>query len=173
MKRWSKLIALLVLVFGLINVAIGGTFVGVGVDKHGFLKSAMEQEKITLGIAVEGQALAADEVVDTMTEAQDAGDIVRGHRHGIAPTYGDLLGGEKFNPADLKQLSYAQAMNIENYLYLATASFGLTYLSIGVGAALILAGIALLAIAIVVNLWARRTNGEKMETTPASVKVKS
>ncbi|GAI28689.1 unnamed protein product [marine sediment metagenome] len=37
------------------------------------------------------------------------GDLVREHRRGIAPTYGDLLGGERFNPSDPKQLTYAQA----------------------------------------------------------------
>ena len=171
MKRWSKLIALVVLVFGLINVAIGGTFIGVGVDKQGFLKSAMQEEKITVELTDE--QIAAGEVVDTMGEAQKAGDLVREHRHGMAATYNELLGGKYYDPTNADQLSYAQAMNIENYLYLATNSWGVTYLSIGVGAALILAGIALMAIAVVLYLWAKRTQGEKTETKPASVKVKS
>ena len=131
MKKWTRLIALVVLLIGVVNIALGITFISIGVAKQNYMTNVMKEEKITLGIP--DSKIAAGEVIDTMGEAQAAGDVVRGHRHGIAPTYGDLLGGEKFNPGDPKQLSYAQAMNIENYLYLATASFGITYLSIGAG----------------------------------------
>ncbi len=169
MKRWSRPIALVVLVFGLINLALGITFVSIGASKLDYLSSTMKAEKITLGIPDE--EIAAGEVIDTMGEAQRAGDIVRGHRHEIAPTYGDLLGGNKFNPGDPKQLTYAQAMNIENYLYLATASFGVSYLSVGVGAALLVGGIALMAIAVVLYLWARRMYADKTDVTPADAAV--
>lgn len=159
MKRWSRPIAAVVLILGLVNVALGITFISIGVSKHNYLTSTMKEEKITLGIP--DSQIAAGEVIDTMGEAQAAGDIVRGHRHQIAPTYGDLLGGEKFNPGDPKQLTYAQAMNIENYLYLAAASFGITYLSMGAGAGLLLAGLALIGVALVVYLWKRRVYGEQ------------
>jgi hypothetical protein len=169
MKRWSKLIASVVLIFGLINLAVGITFVSIGVSKQHYLTSTMKTEQITLGVP--DVDIAKGEVIDTMGEAQRAGDIVRTHRHEIAPTYGDLLGGQKFNPGDPKQLTYAQAMNIENYLYLATASFGVTYLSIGVGVALLLGGIALMAIAVVLYIWAKRLCGSKTEAPPATVTV--
>lgn len=168
MKKWSKPIALVVMIFGLVNLAVGITFISIGASKQHYLSSTMKAEQITLGIP--DSQIAAGEVIDTMGEAQAAGDIVRGHRHEIAPTYGDLLGGQKFNPGDPKQLTYAQAMNIENYLYLATASFGVTYLSIGVGAALLLGGIALIAIAIVLYRWVRRVYAE---TTTATVAINS
>ena len=166
MKRWGKVIAAVVLIFGLINLAVGITFVSVGVTKHHFLTSTMKEEKITLGIA--DNKIQAGEVIDTMSEAQAAGDIVRGHRHAIAPTYGDLLGGQKYDPTNVKEATYAQAMNIENYLYLAAASFGITYLSMGVGAALILAGLALAAIGVLVYLWTRRLFREKAEAAAAT-----
>jgi hypothetical protein len=165
MKRWSKLIAVAVLVLGLVNVGIGAAFIGIGVDKHSYLKSTMDEEKITLGIPDE--KIAAGEVIDTMNEAQVAGDIVRSHRHEIAPTYGDLLGGGRYDPTNPTHLSYAQAMNIENYLYLATASFGITYLSMGAGAALLLVGIALMAVGVVVYKWAKRVYADKAEATAA------
>ncbi len=165
MKKWSRLIAVAVVILGLVNVGIGATFIGIGFSKHHYLTSTMEEEQITLGIGEAGQTLAPDEVVDTMSEAQAAGDIVRGHRHAIAPTYGDLLGGEKFDPTNQKELTYAQAMNIENYLYLAAASFGITYLAMGVGAALLLVGIALMAVAFVLYKWARRVFDD---ATPAA-----
>jgi hypothetical protein len=167
------LIAVVVLVLGVVNVGVGAAFIGIGADKYYYLKSTMEEEQITLGVATEGQTLAEDEVVDTMTEAQSAGDIVRGHRHDIAPTYGDLLGGERFDPSKPEQLTYAQAMNIENYLYLAVASFGITYLSMGIGGALLLAGIALIAVAVVLYKWAKRVYGEAAEAAAVGVPPES
>jgi hypothetical protein len=167
MKRWGKLIALAVLVIGLVNVALGITFISIGVAKQGFLTSTMREEKITLGIP--DSKIAQGEVIDTMGEAQAAGDVVRGHRHQIAPTYGDLLGGQKFNPGDPKQLTYAQAMNIENYLYLAAASFGITYLSIGAGVAMLVIGLALALIAFLAYWYMRRTFPKKTGCeTPAA-----
>jgi hypothetical protein len=154
MKKWSGLILVAVLVFGLVSVAAGAAFIGLGVSKHGFIKAAMAEEKITLG--VNDSQLAKGEIVDTMKEAQVAGDIVRSHRHEIAPTYGDLLGGQRYDPTNTQQLTYAQAMNLENYLYLAVSSFGVTYLTMGVGAALVVIGLALMAVALFLRNWMKR-----------------
>ena len=76
-------------------------------------------------------------------KAQRAGDIVREHRHGTAPTYGDLLGGERFNPEDALQLTYTQTLNLENYLYLAIATFGLITVVLASGVLMIVTGPAL------------------------------
>ncbi len=165
MKKWTRPIALIVLVFGLVNVALGVTFISIGVAKQQYMTDVMKTEKITLGIP--DSKIAAGEVIDTMGEAQAAGDVVRGHRHNIAPTYGDLLGGEKFNPGDPKQLTYAQAMNIENYLYLAVASFGVTYLSIGAGVGMLIAGLALMLAGWFIWAWYRRTYPKNDCATPA------
>jgi hypothetical protein len=62
-------------------------------------------------------------------------------------------------------------MNIENYLYLATASFGITYLSIGAGVALLLGGIALVAIAVLLYAWVRRVYNDRAEAPPAAALV--
>ena len=109
-------LGIVVVLFAVISLAMGVAFIQQGFAKEAFLVDAMNNEQITLE-GVEG-------IIDTAEEAQVAGDTVREHRHGIAPTYGELLGGEKFNPTDPKQLTYAQALNLENYLYLAVASFG-------------------------------------------------
>jgi hypothetical protein len=132
MKKWIRLIAVVVRIFGLVNVGIGGAFLGIGFSKQSYLRSAMNQEKITAELTDE--QIAAGEVVDTMGEAQRTGDLVHEHRHGIAATYEELLGGGRYDPTKLQQLTFAQAMNIENYLYLATASWGITYMSLGLGA---------------------------------------
>ncbi len=64
------------------------------------------------------------------------------HRRGIAPTYSDLLNGERFDPTNPKQLTYAQAMNLQNALTSAVLAFGLTSVLTLYGALLIVAGIA-------------------------------
>ena len=142
-----KSLAILVIILGVVSIAIGGVFVGQGFAKNDLLVTAMEQEQITLGI--EDSDLAAGEVIDSASEAEIAGDTVREHRHGIAPTYGDLLAGERFDPTQTMQLTYAQALNLENYLYLAVLSFGVTQIALGAGAFMIVVGIALGATGII------------------------
>jgi hypothetical protein len=106
-----------------------------GFVKEAFLTEAMKQEQIELD-GVEG-------IIDTAEEARLAGDTVREHRHGIAPTYGDLLGEGRFNPAEPEQLTYAQALNLENYLYLAVASFGIFTVVKAIGAFMVVTSLAL------------------------------
>jgi len=126
---------IIVILCAVISLAMGIVFVQQGFAKEAFLVDAMQQEQITTG-DVEG-------IVDSAKAAQVAGDTVRGHRHGIAPTYGDLLEGEKFNPTVPKQLTYAQALNLENYLYLAVASFGIFTIAKVIGVFLIVMSVAL------------------------------
>jgi hypothetical protein len=134
-------LAILVLFLGVVAVVLGGVFIGMGFAKDNLLVTAMQDEKITLGIPTD--KLAAGEVIDSAKEAEIAGDTVREHRHGIAPTYGDLLGGKQYDPTNPQQLTYAQALNLENYLYLAVLGFGVTQLAIGSGAFMVVTGIAL------------------------------
>jgi hypothetical protein len=163
MNKWSRLVVVAVLFLGLVSAAAGAAFIGLGVSKYHFIKSAMVTEKITLGI--DDSQLAKGEIVDTMKEAQIAGDIVRSHRHEIAPTYGDLLGGNRYDPTNTQQLTYAQAMNLENYLYLAVNSFGVCYLTMGIGAALIVIGLALMVLALVLLRWTKRDLGSDAKTS--------
>ena len=135
MNTKVRYLGLITIFFGVVALAMGIIFVQQGYAKEAFLQEAMTQEQITLE-GVEG-------IIDTPEEAQIAGDTVREHRHGIAPTYGDLLGGERFNPTDPMQLSYAQALNLENYLYLAVASFGIFTVAKATGAFMIVMGLAL------------------------------
>ena len=128
-------IGIAVMVFAVISLAMGIVFIQQGFAKENFLVNAMAQEEIVLE-GVEG-------VIDTPAEAQLAGDTVREHRHGIAPTYGELLGGERFDPTNPAQLSYAQALNLENYLYLAVASFGIFNVVKATGAFMLIMGLAL------------------------------
>lgn len=133
-----KKLGIIVIVFALISLAMGIAFVQQGFAKEAYLTKAMQQEQIELD-GVEG-------IIDTAEEAQIAGDTVREHRHGIAPTYGDLLGEGRFNPAEPQQLTYAQALNLENYLYLAVASFGVFTIAKATGAFMLVMGLALGAV---------------------------
>ena len=130
-----KKLGIIVIVFAVISLAMGIVFVQQGFSKEAYLSEAMKQEQIELD-GVEG-------IIDTAEESQIAGDTVREHRHGIAPTYGDLLGGDRFNPTDPRQLTYAQALNLENYLYLAVASFGIVTIVKAIGAFMVVMGLAL------------------------------
>ena len=128
-------LSIIVLVFAVIALAMGIVFIQQGFAKEAFLVEAMTNEEITFE-GVEG-------IIDNAEKAQLAGDTVREHRHGIAPTYGDLLGGERFNPAEATHLSYAQVLNLENYLYLAVASFGVFTVVKVTGVFMIIMGLAL------------------------------
>ena len=136
-----KSLAILVIILGVVAIVIGGIFVGQGFAQNDLSVTAMQEEQITLGI--EDSDLAAGELIDSASESQLAGDTVREHRHGIAPTYGDLLGDGRYDPTSMEQLTYAQALNLENYLYLAVLSFGVTQIALGAGAFMIVVGIAL------------------------------
>ncbi len=130
-----KKLGIIVIVFAVISLAMGIAFVQQGFAKEAYMVEVMKQEQIEVS-GVEG-------IIDTAEEAQIAGDTVREHRHGIAPTYGDLLGGDHFNPTEPKQLTYAQALNLENYLYLAVASFGIFTVVKATGAFMVVVGLAL------------------------------
>jgi len=107
----------------------------------------MRAEKVTLGI--EQTEAQAGEVIDSLSEAMKAGNTIREHRRGIAPTYNDLLGGKQYDPTNPKHLTYAQAMNLENYLYLAVVAFGLTQSVMASGVSMIISGLALVGTGVV------------------------
>ncbi|MBM4447039.1 MAG: hypothetical protein FJ023_06790 [Chloroflexi bacterium] len=147
MVRINKYLAVVVLVLSAVSIAIGATFIYQAVDKKTWMEQAMRAEKVTFGIP-EDEAKAGD-VIDTAEEAQAAADTIREHRHGIAPTYQELLGGGKYDPTNPKHLTYSQAINMENYLYLSVLGFGVTTALSGVGTFMILVGIAFAATGVV------------------------
>ena len=141
-------LSILVLFLGVVAVVLGGVFIAQGIGKENLLVTSMQQEKIELE-GVEG-------IIDTAEEAQIAGDTIREHRHGIAPTYGDLLGEGRFNPAEPMQLTYAQALNLENYLYLAVLGFGVTQVVLASGAFMVVTGLALAGTGVALHRLTRR-----------------
>ena len=136
----TRILAISVVFLGVVAIVLGGVFMGLGLARDAQLKEAMRVEHVSLGI--EG-AETESEVIDSLAEAQKAGDTIREHRRGIAPTYSDLLGEGRYDPSDPLQLTYAQAMNLENYLYLAVVAFGLTQAVTASGVFMIVTGLAL------------------------------
>jgi len=135
-KNMVRNLGLVVIFFGVIALAMGIVFVQQGFAKEAWLVQTMKQEQITM-------PNEPGTIVDNAKLAEAAGDIVREDRHKIAPTYGDLLGGEHFNPTNPTQVTYAQAMNIENYLYLAVTAFGVFTVVKATGAFMVVMGLAL------------------------------
>jgi hypothetical protein len=131
-----SILGLVVIIFGIIALAMGIVFVQQGFAQENWLTQTMTQEQITMP---DGSGT----IINNEATARAAGDLVREHRHTISPTYGDLLGGGNFDPTNPTQLTYAQAMNIENYLYLAVTAFGVFTVVKAAGAFMIVMGLAL------------------------------
>jgi len=136
MNSKVSILGLVVIIFGIIALAMGIVFVQQGFAQENWLTQTMASEQITMP---DGSGT----IVDNEATARAAGDLVREHRHLISPTYGDLLGGGNFDPTNPTQLTYAQAMNIENYLYLAVTAFGVFTVVKATGAFMIVMGLAL------------------------------
>lgn len=145
MSLTKKILAIVVIMVGVANLAIGITFVSIGAGKQAYIQDAMDKEKITLELTEE--QIAAGEFVDTSAEAQAAGDLVREHRHKMG-TYSEVLGGGRFDATNPEHLTYGQALTLENYLYLAVNSFGLVLVAIAAGVSMLISGIAFILIGV-------------------------
>jgi len=136
MNKTVRNLGLVVIIIGVMALAVGIVFIQQGFAQESWLVKAMETEQIAMP---DGSGT----IVDSSDLAEKAGDLVREHRHGISPTYGELLGGEHFDPTNPTQITYLQAMNIENYLYLAVTAFGVFLVVKAAGAFMILTGLGL------------------------------
>ena len=152
-KSYIKLSSVL-MILAVVALVLGIVFVQQGVTKADWMKDAMRQEQITLGL--DEAAIARGEIIDNADEAKTAADTIREHRRAIAPTYGDLLGSGRYDPTNPQHLKYTQAMNMENYLYMAVLGFGVTDIAIAAGAFMIVMGIALGVTSVAIN---RRKTG--------------
>jgi hypothetical protein len=144
MNNKLRLSAMVLYLFAIISLVVGIVFLYLAFDKQAYMVSAMTAEKISLSDL--GIKDGPPGIIDNMQKAQIAADTVRAHRHTIAPTYGDLMGGGKYDPTNPKDLTYAQALNIENYLYLAVLGFGVIQIAMGIGAFMLLVAFALAVI---------------------------
>ena len=147
MWRMKYYLSIMVLLLGVVAMVVGAVFMYQAYEKESWMKEAMRLENVTLGLTEE--QIAAGELIDTAGEAQSAADTIREHRRSIASSYQELLAGGQYDPTNPAHLSYAQALNMENYLYLAVLGFGVTTVIYGTGAFMIIVGIALAGTGIV------------------------
>jgi hypothetical protein len=129
----------MVLIFlGLVAIVFGGIFLGEGIIKNNLIVNRMKVEQVALALDPNNPNDLTP--ITNASSAQAAADLIASHRRAIAPTY-QALG--KFDPTNTTDLKYAQAMNLENYLYLAVVGFGLVQVALASGAFMVITGIAI------------------------------
>lgn len=138
MARTIRVLSSLIMVLALVGIVFGGVFIYEGISKNNLIVHRMDVEKVTLAVDPNNPGQVTQ--INNMAEAQKAADTIATHRRSIAPTYQDLLGGKQFDPTNTKELTYAQAMNLENYLYTAVTAFGLTQVATAAGVFMIVTG---------------------------------
>jgi hypothetical protein len=138
-----KYLGIGVLVLGVAAIVIGGVFITEGIMKNNLIVDRMNIEKVSLNLDPNNPTVFTP--INNADDAQKAADTIASHRRSIAPTYQDLLaqGNGKFDPTNLTDLTYAQAMNLENYLYMAVTAFGLIQATMANGAFMIIVGLAI------------------------------
>jgi hypothetical protein len=145
MSRLARFIGIAVIGLGIAALVMGVAFVVEGQSKANFIKKSMRQEQVTMAaLGIEGAD--PDNLIDSAAEAEKVANLVKEHRLSIAPTYADLMAMSptgRYDPSNKAHLSYAQAMNLENYLYLGVASLGLTTVTIVSGVFMIVTGLGL------------------------------
>jgi hypothetical protein len=139
--NFTRILAVIIILLGLVAVVIGGVFIGIGFAKQKLIVDRMELEQVTLALDPDNPDVYTK--ITDIDSAQKAADTIAEHRRSIAPTYQDLLGDGRYDPTNPAHLSYAQAMNLENYLYLAVAAFGLVQIALASGAFMVITGLAL------------------------------
>jgi hypothetical protein len=142
----NRFISIILFIFAVFSLISGIVFIQQGLSKYILIKQLASTEKVTVGLSED--QIKRGELVDSLNSMQAGADLIRTHRQKIAQTYSELLGGGKYDPTNPKQLTYAQAINLENYLYLGVLSFGTTYLMMGIGGFMILVAVSLGAISI-------------------------
>jgi hypothetical protein len=137
-----RVLGLLALLASVAAVVIGGVFIGEGIAKNNLIVDRMNIEKVSLNLDPNNPTVFTQ--INNSEDAQKAADTIAEHRRSIAPTYQDLLAQSngRFDPTNPTDLTYAQAMNLENYLYMAVTAFGLIQVTIANGVFMVIVGLA-------------------------------
>ena len=147
----------IVMIMAVAALVIGIVFIAMGVSKGNWIQNQMAAEKVPASIGG-GNATG---YIDSAATAQAAADKIKEHRHRIAATYSELLSyaGGRYDPTNTnpyppdptktigqQMLSYTQALNMENYLYMGVFALNFTQVVTVIGVFMILVGIALMAV---------------------------
>ena len=139
--KFNRNLSIVVMLLGLVALVLGGVFIVEGMLKNNLIVNRMEVEKVTLAVDPDNPGVVSQ--INNAADAQKAADTIASHRRGMSPTYQDLLAGGRFDPTNPLHLSYAQAMNLENYLYMAVTAFGLIQVTMAAGVFMVVTGLAL------------------------------
>jgi hypothetical protein len=158
MSRLARFIGIAVIGLGIAALVMGVAFVVEGQSKADYIKEQMRAEQVTLAaLGIEGAT--EGNIIDSAAEAEKVANVVKEHRLSIAPTYADLMAMSptgRYDPTIKAHLSYNQAMNLENYLYLGVASLGLTTVTIISGIFMMVTGLGLSLIGFAVQRLAKK-----------------
>jgi hypothetical protein len=138
-----KYLGIGIIVLAVASLVIGIVFITEGIMKNNLIVDRMNVEKVSLNINPDNPTVFTP--INNAEDAQKAADLIAEHRRSIAPTYQDLLakGNGKFDPTNTTDLVYAQAMNLENYLYMAVTAFGLIQATMANGVFMVIVGLAI------------------------------
>jgi hypothetical protein len=141
MKGMNRTVSVIIIVLGVLGILFGAIFVFQGISKNDLIVDRMKIEKVA--IALNPATPTQVTQIANADDAQKAADIIATHRRALSPTYQELLGSGKYDPANQKHLTYAQAMNLENYLYMGVMAFGLVQVVLAAGVFMIMTGAAI------------------------------
>ena len=141
----KRVIAIVALILGIAVLAGGIVSIAIGRSNASDVTSKLKAEKISL--AVFDNSAPTSVIISNAAEARQAVNTLIQHRMAIAPTYSDLLQGKHFDPTNPTQLTYAQAMNLQNSMTTAVLAYGLTTTLTFNGVMLIVAGVAIAVLA--------------------------
>ena len=143
-------LAIIVMVLGILSVAAGGVYIGLGVQKNNYLVTQLRAQKVTLGLT--SAQIAKGGLVDNMQEAQVAANTLAEHLGSIAKTYSDLMAANpngKYDTTNASDLSYTQGLNMENSFNLVVLGFGVIQETEVTGATLVVIGAAILLVGVI------------------------
>jgi len=139
--KMLKYLGIGVMLLSVAALVIGVVFIAEGIMKNNLIVDRMNVEQVSLNLDPEHPDVFTP--INNGDDAQKAADIIAEHRRSIAPTYQDLLAGGRFDATNPTHLTYAQAMNLENYLYMAVTAFGLIQVTIANGVFIVVVALAI------------------------------
>lgn len=146
----KKTLTAFVIILAAIAMIVGTVFIYTGFSKQAEVKAGLAEEKVAYNFTDDKNASPTP--VQSMTDLENMAKTLKSHRNKIAPSYSELTArneSKKFDPSNPANLTYVQAMNLENSVRIALLASGMTWMMIGVGAFMWLVGIALVLVSIV------------------------
>ena len=139
-----------VILLGIVSLAAGGVYIGLGIQKNNYLVKQLKTQKVTLGLTA--AQIANGDLVDNMQEAQVAANTLAEHLGSIAATYSNLMAANpngKYDPTNATDLTYTQGLNMENSFNMIVLGFGVIQETEATGAILVVIGVAILLVGVI------------------------